>query len=142
MYELQADPNASRPSTPSSVTQPPAFSPTEYAVWVNSLWFSSLVISLTCAMLATSVQQWARRYLRMTAQCPPHKRARVRGYFANGIDNFRIPWAVEALPALVYLSVFIFFCGLVLYLFNINHTVFKAVVCHLQLCWQYMDASH
>jgi len=82
-------------------------------------------------MLATSVQQWARRYVRMTqpARCPPHKRARVRAYFANGAEIFRVSRVVETLPALVHLSVFIFFTGLVLYLLHINHTVFKAVLC-------------
>ncbi|KAH9989388.1 hypothetical protein BJV74DRAFT_922893, partial [Russula compacta] len=135
MYQIQADPNVSRPSTSSAVAQPPAFSPPTYAVWVNTLWFLSLVISLTCAMLATSVQQWARRYLRITqpARCSPHKRARVRAFFANGVDKFRAGWAVEALPALVHLSLFIFFAGLVIYLCNINHTVFGAVVCWVGL---------
>ncbi|KAI9507188.1 hypothetical protein F5148DRAFT_146104 [Russula earlei] len=129
MYELQLDTNGSRPSTP-SVSQPPDFSPPSYAVWVNSLWFSSLVISLTCAMLATSLQQWARRYIRLTqpARFPPHKRARVRAYFANGVDKFRVPWVADALPALVHLSLFIF-VGLVIYLASINRSVFIAVFC-------------
>ena len=59
MYQLQASPNISPSSPPSAIAQPPAFSPPTYAVWVNSLWFLSLVISLTCAMLATSLQPGA-----------------------------------------------------------------------------------
>ena len=51
---------------PCRSTQPPPFSPPKYVIWVNSLWFLSLAISLTCAMLATLIQQWARRYLRRT----------------------------------------------------------------------------
>lgn len=132
MYQLQADPNVSRPSVPS---EPPAFSPPKYAIWVNSLWFLSLVISLSCAMLATSLQQWARRYLRV-AQPPrssPHKRARMRAFFANGVDKCHVPWVVEVLPALVHLSLFVFFAGLVVYLFNIHHTVFSAVICWVAL---------
>ncbi|KAH9989381.1 hypothetical protein BJV74DRAFT_773121, partial [Russula compacta] len=134
MYQLQADPNVSRSST---VAQPPAFSPPTYAIWVNSLWFLSLVISLSCAMLATSLQQWARRYLRCTqlalARCTPPKQARMRTFFANGVEKFRVRWVVEALPALVHLSLFIFFAGLVIYLFNINHTVFSAAACWIGL---------
>ncbi|KAH9989383.1 hypothetical protein BJV74DRAFT_838366 [Russula compacta] len=101
MYQLQANPSASPPSNPSTVAQPPAFSPPAYAVWVNSLWFLSLVISLSCAMLATSVQQWVRRYLRITqsARCTPHKRARLRAIFANGVNKSHVGWVVEALPA-------------------------------------------
>ena len=135
MYELQADPNLSRPSSPSDIAQPPAFSPPTYAVWVNSLWSLSLVISLTCAMLATSLQQWARRYLRVTQpeRCSPQKRARVRALFADGVGKFRVDLVVETLPALVHLSLSIFFAGLVIYLFNINPTVFSTAMCWVAL---------
>jgi Family of unknown function (DUF6535) len=35
------------------------FSLPESSIWVNSLWFLSLSINLTAAMLATLQQQWA-----------------------------------------------------------------------------------
>ena len=81
-------------------------------------------------MLATSLQQWARRYINITqpTRCSPHKRARVRAFFANGVHELHVPWAVEALPALVHLSLFLFFVGLLIYLFNIHHAVFSAVL--------------
>src|SRR6266851_4053989 len=135
LYQLQADPNVPRPSTPSAVATPPAFSPPRYAVWVNSLWFLSLVISLSCAMLATLLQQWSRRYLRITQpeRCEPHERARAHAFFAIGVKKFHVSWVAEALPALLHLSLFIFFAGLLVYLFNIHHTVFKVVVCWVAL---------
>jgi hypothetical protein len=131
IYQLQADPSLPRLSTPSSVARPPTFFPPEYVLWVNSLWFLSLVISLTCAMLATLLQQWVRRYIRITqpARCNPEKRARMRAFFANGFNDFHVAWVVEALPALVHLSLFLFFAGLLIYLFHTNHTVFSAVAC-------------
>ncbi|KAF8259824.1 hypothetical protein EI94DRAFT_1531318, partial [Lactarius quietus] len=55
IYQAIADPNRPNVSTPSS---PPPFSPPKYAVLVNGLWFLSLVISITCALLATLLQQW------------------------------------------------------------------------------------
>ncbi|KAI0247178.1 hypothetical protein BJV78DRAFT_1157378 [Lactifluus subvellereus] len=100
MYKLQvlADPNISRPFIPSTPTQPPPFSPPKYVIWVNSLWFLSLAISLTCAMLATMPQQWARRYLRAT-QPPrytsPHRRARIRTFYADGVDKLRLSWQLN-----------------------------------------------
>jgi len=81
-------------------------------------------------MLATLLQQWARRYIRIT-QLPrrsPDKRAQIRAFFANGVDRFHVTWAVELLPTLVHLSLFIFFDGLLIFLFNINHAVFGVVV--------------
>ncbi|KAH9970797.1 hypothetical protein BJV74DRAFT_738482, partial [Russula compacta] len=118
--------NVTPASIPSTIPKPPSFSPPTYAIWVNSLWFLSLVISLTAALLATSLQQWARRYVRITqpARCSPEKRARMRAFFADGVDRLHIPWAVEGLPTLVHLSLFLFFSGLLIFLFNVNHTVF------------------
>jgi hypothetical protein len=135
MYQLQVNPDASRPSVPSAVDTPPAFTPPSYAVWVNSLWFLSLSISLSCAMLATLLQQWSRRYIERTQpkRCSPEKRARTRAFFADGVVKFHVSWVVDALPTLVHLSLFIFFAGLLIYLFNIDHTVFKVVVCWVAL---------
>ena len=134
MYELQADPNVSPPSVP-SLARPPAFSPPRYAIWVNSLWFLSLVISLTCAMLATLLQQWARRYIRATQlpRCSPEKRARIHAFFANGVKKFHADCVVEALPALIHLSLLTFFAGLLIFLDNVNHTVFSVVLCGVTL---------
>ncbi|KAH9967641.1 hypothetical protein BGW80DRAFT_1230085, partial [Lactifluus volemus] len=62
IYQLLADPNISRVSILATPATLPPFSPPKFAIWVNSLWFLSLLISLTCAFLATMLQQWARRY--------------------------------------------------------------------------------
>ena len=47
----------------------------------------------------------------------------MRAFFADGVDNMGFPRAVEALPALLHLSLFLFFSGLVIFLWNVNHTV-------------------
>ena len=129
IYGVLADPNATRASI-SSPAKPPPFSAPRYAVWVNTLWFLSLVMSLSCALWATSLHQWARRYIRLTqpARCSPEKRARMRAFFANGVDKMRIPWAVEGLPTLLHLSLFLFFGGLGIFLFNVDQEVFIFVV--------------
>ena len=70
------------------------------------------------------MQQWVRRYLQTSRRWyAPYKRARIRAFFAEGIEQFRFPVAVEALPAILHISVFLFFAGLVDFLININHTV-------------------
>jgi Family of unknown function (DUF6535) len=87
-------------------------------------------MSLTCALLATMLQQWSRRYVTIT-QPPlysPHERAPIRAFFAYGVEKFHLPSSVEVLPTLLHLSIFLFFSGLAIYLFNINHTVFSVVV--------------
>ena len=52
----------------------------------------------------------------------------MRTYFANGLDKLHIPWAVEGLPMLLHFSLFLFFGGLVIYLFNLDQEVFTCVV--------------
>lgn len=97
---------------------------------MNSLWFLSLVISVACALLATLLQQWARRYLEITQppRCSPEEPARRRAFFADGVEKLHLPWVVEALPALLHLSLFLFFAGLLIFLFNVNETVFRSMM--------------
>ena len=87
-------------------------------------------MSLSCALWATSLHQWARRYIRVTqpARCSPEKRARMRAFFANGAEKMHIPLAVEGLPTLLHLSLFLFFAGLIIFLFNVDREVFLWVV--------------
>ena len=92
-------------------------------------------MSLSCALWATSLHQWARRYLRLTqpARCSPEKRARMRAFFAEGVDNMHIPWAVEGLPMLLHMSLFLFFGGMAVFLFNVDREVFSYVICWIGL---------
>lgn len=137
IYLLLADSNGNRSSIsiPPLLANPPPFTPPSFAIWVNSLWFLSLSISLTCGLLATLLQQWARRYIKSTSRrYSPHKRARIRAFFAEGVENLHLPWAVEVLPTLLHLSLFLFFTGLLIFLFNLHLTVFSAVVWWVGLC--------
>ncbi|KAI0260847.1 hypothetical protein BC834DRAFT_973136 [Gloeopeniophorella convolvens] len=119
--------NASVPLPP--LPDPSSFSPSASAIWVNVLWFLSLIISLTCALLATLLQRWARQYLRLTRPAyAPHKRARIRSYLKEGVDKFYLPSVVEALPGLLHASVFLFFVGLSVFLLGINSIVFNATL--------------
>jgi hypothetical protein len=94
-----------------------------------------LAISLTCALLATFLQQWARRYLKLTqSRYKPHKRAQIRAFFFEGVDKCLLPWVVEILPTLLHISLFLFFAGLVVFLSNVNLTIFKVVLSWVAIC--------
>ncbi|KAH9173683.1 hypothetical protein EDB89DRAFT_2228551 [Lactarius sanguifluus] len=111
----------------SPVASPPTqspFSPSVTMVFINSVWFLSLVLSLTCALIATLLQQWARRYRQIIQRNhPPQVRAQIREYFSQGARKFRIFLLVETLPLLLLVSVFLFFSGLVAFAFLANRTV-------------------
>ncbi|KAJ6505334.1 hypothetical protein C8R45DRAFT_894623 [Mycena sanguinolenta] len=105
------------------VSQPaPAFIPTTESLWCNALWFISLSLSLTCALLATLVEQWAREFLHKTEMRPsPVRRARVFSFLYFGLKQFRMHTIVDAIPFLLHASLLLFFAGLVAFLLSVNH---------------------
>ena len=90
----------------------------------------SLILNLYCALLATLLHQWARRYVGFTQQpeTDPHEGARVRAFFFDGIDKCHVSRIVEALPTILHISICFFFAGLLVWLSNIDHRVFLAMV--------------
>src|SRR6266851_3850311 len=103
-------------------------SPSAAIVLVNAMWLMSLVLSVTSALFATLLQQWARRYIEMP-QVPglANERARVRSYLFLGTLEYDMFLAVETVPTLLHFSVFLFFSGLVIFFFTIHKTVAIAV---------------
>ncbi|KAH9041597.1 hypothetical protein EDB85DRAFT_1365042 [Lactarius pseudohatsudake] len=110
---------------------PPPFKAPASIVRVNVMWFLSLILSLSCALLATLMQQWARRYSEYAQhRGAPRRRARIRAYMFEGVEKFRLSQAVEAIPLLLHTSVFLFFAGLIDFLLPINDVVaFSALGC-------------
>ncbi|KAI9461984.1 hypothetical protein BJY52DRAFT_1415340 [Lactarius psammicola] len=101
-----------------------AFTPPAYAIRVNVIWYLSLVLSIASALNATLFQQWSRRYIDITRRrVAPHKRARTRAYMFDGIKRFKMSEALKAMPMLLHLSIFLFFAGLIDYLWHSNSTV-------------------
>ncbi len=128
IYQTIGDLNRSNISSPLP-SFPPPFSPPYYAAWVNALWLLSLAISISCALLATLLQQWARTYLKFTqARYSPHKRARIRTFFFERAEKFHLPRLAEALPTLLHVSMFLFGVSMVVFACNVNSTGFKLVL--------------
>ncbi|KAH9991404.1 hypothetical protein BJV77DRAFT_946490 [Russula vinacea] len=90
------------------------FKPPRYAINVNILWFSSLCMSLSCGLGATLVQQWVRRYFRLTqrSETPIH-RVRIRTFLFAGIKEFQVRLVVENISLLLHAAILLFFAGLV-----------------------------
>ena len=130
IYELFGNPNASHPSIPTALAKPPAFSPPKYAIWVNSLWFLSLAVSLSSATVATLFRNWGVYYIEVT-QWPwdtLSKRARTHAIFAKGNPGPYVIWGTTKGPTYLHFSLLLFVIGAAIYLFNINSSVFYAVV--------------
>ncbi|KAI9442054.1 hypothetical protein BJY52DRAFT_1177936, partial [Lactarius psammicola] len=123
---------------PSSNPGPPvqsSFVPPTSVVFINTVWFLSLVLSLMCALMATLLQQWAHRYLQIVRRkYAPLHHARIHEYFSRGARRFGISGFAEVLPLLLLISVFLFFAGLVVFAFRGNHTVAYFTVVIVGFC--------
>ncbi|KAH8991237.1 hypothetical protein EDB92DRAFT_685347 [Lactarius akahatsu] len=153
--KLQPDPNdtiqsllaqiSQQLATPNGTIIPPAslsdqgsFTPSASVVFVNSLWFLSLVLSLISALLASFLQQWARRYLMLVQRNrEPHVRAHVQEYFSKGTRKFRVFAVVEALPFLLFVSLLLFFAGLVVFASLANDSVAIITFGIIGICFFY-----
>ncbi|KAN0126379.1 hypothetical protein V8E52_000019 [Russula decolorans] len=135
IYHLLANTTSSQPIVLPTPSDPPPFSPLKSAVVVNALWFLSLSMSLTGALLAVFIQQWALSYLQVTqGRYTPRDRARIRTYHAEGLEKLYLHRVTRGVPILIHLSLFLFFSGLPVFLFNVNRTVFNVVVTWLAIC--------
>ncbi|KAJ6543725.1 hypothetical protein DFH09DRAFT_866561, partial [Mycena vulgaris] len=107
-----------------SFTAPAAvsFQPTRSSLVCNTLWFISLNLSITCALLAALVEQWAREFLHKTDKRPsPIRRARVLAFLYYGVQRFGMHAVVDLIPMLLHISLMLFLAGLVAFLLPINH---------------------
>ncbi|KAJ6498205.1 hypothetical protein DFH09DRAFT_1204352 [Mycena vulgaris] len=98
-----------------------AFHPTPSSLACNIFWFLSLGFSLSCALIATLVEQWARDFIQKTEMRPsPVIRARILSYLYFGLQRFGMHTTVAFLPLLLHASLILFFAGLVAFLHPIN----------------------
>ncbi|KAF7355923.1 hypothetical protein MVEN_00921400 [Mycena venus] len=103
------------------ISSPPVFTPSPTSLICNALWFTSLGLSLTCALMATLLEQWARDYLhRAHMRSAPVLRARMSSYLYYGLRRFGMHTVVNIVPLLLHASLFLFFAGLVAFLVPIN----------------------
>ena len=132
IYQLQvvSDPNVSHPSIPSTFAEPSAFSAPNYVIVVNACWFVSLALSLSAAVGATMTRKWAVKHIKRT-RWPwdtPAKQARTRATFAKETQGLYAIWGIDSLHFLLNFSITDFVFGALIYLFNVNRSVFNSVL--------------
>ncbi|KAF7324049.1 3'-5' exonuclease domain-containing protein [Mycena kentingensis (nom. inval.)] len=121
LTRISAQLEASANGTAFQAQEQPPFTPLTSTVLCNSLWFFSLGLSLSCALIATLVQQWARDFLHKTdIPSAPLARARIFSFLYYGLKSFRMHEVVEILPLMLHVSLLLFFAGLVAFFTPIN----------------------
>ncbi|KAJ7278795.1 hypothetical protein C8J57DRAFT_1502637 [Mycena rebaudengoi] len=100
------------------------FTPPTTSLVCNALWFVSLGLSLSSALIATLLDQWARDFLhRSEMRSAPVVRARIFSYLYYGLKRFNMHAVVEVIPLLLHASLLLFLAGLVAFLLPVNRII-------------------
>ncbi|KAG6871878.1 hypothetical protein C0995_015467 [Termitomyces sp. Mi166 len=99
---------------------------TSIDVWVNGLFFTSLALSLSTALLTVLAKQWIQAY---TAIVPggAKTRAIIRHFRFQGLKKWRLGDIIESLPLILHGSVAIFLVGLALYVSQLSSPICAVV---------------
>jgi hypothetical protein len=143
VYYLSALPNSlalaithpSDPPDPHIDFGDTGFIPSYRSILVNSFWLLSLLISLTCALVAILLQQWAHRHGKITSlSYGLLEQARMRVFFAAGIERLNFAFVQEALRILIQCSLVLFFAGFLLFVLALGNTIFAIACAWIGLC--------
>lgn len=98
-----------------------------WAVWVNALWFASLICSLSTASIGMLVKQWLREYLAID-WISPQERLRARQYRAPGLARWKVFEISAALPLLLHVSLGLFFAGLCVFTASVDKRIGRSTL--------------
>lgn len=102
-----------------------SFSAPVSAVWINALWFSSLICTLSASSVAIMVKQWLHQYdLGLSGNS--HEVARVRQYRYESLVKWRVVEIVAFLPIIPQVSLLLFLAGLLILLWTL-HTLIAGI---------------
>ncbi|KAG8803288.1 hypothetical protein FRC17_006214, partial [Serendipita sp. 399] len=108
---------------------PPAFQPSTRPIVVNSLLFASLCLSIATALAAVVAMQWVTDYGAVTKRVgsTPEERMKRRHYRYQGGLDWKMDTIIGALPIALHVSVLLFFVGMIVWMWDVHHSVFGVV---------------
>jgi hypothetical protein len=100
------------------------FSPSHAAIWLNTLWFSSLTCSLLAAFGGVLAKQWMVEYPRGVApSATPYERAQHRQIRYAGLFVWKFQAIIKVFPILIQIAFILFFIGLCQFLLRLHSTI-------------------
>ncbi|KAL4261367.1 hypothetical protein AB1N83_008267 [Pleurotus pulmonarius] len=100
--------------------------PSQGDIWVNGLWFISLTLSLSTALLAVLARQWLHQYTAITSGTS-RDRSLIRQYRFDGLMKWRVQVLIGLLPVLLHIALGLFLAGLIVFLMPLNSVIGWAV---------------
>ncbi|KAI0653555.1 hypothetical protein C8Q70DRAFT_1163708, partial [Cubamyces menziesii] len=93
-----------------------------WAIWLNALWFSGLVLSLSAASVGILVKQWLNEFQSGLAGDSEHI-ARLRQRRLNNLKRCHVGSIVNTIPVLLQGALALFLVGLLVLLWNLHRAV-------------------
>ncbi|KAK0225000.1 hypothetical protein EDD85DRAFT_958727 [Armillaria nabsnona] len=106
-------------STPSPLNPTISFVPATTDIWVNGLWFTSLFLNLTTALVTVLVKRWLHHYVALPSGTP-RDRSFTRQFRYAGFQKWHVQAIIGLLPVLMHLALAIFLVGLVVFLYPLR----------------------
>lgn len=109
-------------SDPSGTSLAASSAVPHWAVWLNTLWFSSLIISLSSASVGILVKQWLNEFQSGLSR-DSEQVALLRQHRLNNLKRCHVPSIVNAIPVLLQIALAFFLAGLLVLLWNLHRAV-------------------
>ncbi|KZV86755.1 hypothetical protein EXIGLDRAFT_724443, partial [Exidia glandulosa HHB12029] len=92
------------------------------ARWINGLWFTSILLSLIVALLSILVKQWITEYRarNLASAKSPRDWAHRHEVYSQALHAWPVAELVSLLPVMLHLSLFLFFAGVVAFLWTLD----------------------
>ncbi|KAG8733894.1 hypothetical protein FRC10_012099, partial [Ceratobasidium sp. 414] len=100
----------------------PDFTPSSSARWVNGIWFTSLCLSLSAALVAMLGKEWLIAFLASRPR-PAHSHALLRQSRLEGLERWWALHIIALLPSILHLALLLFSVGLVIYLWVMDAVI-------------------
>ncbi|KAH7345685.1 hypothetical protein B0J17DRAFT_764280 [Rhizoctonia solani] len=103
----------------------PVYEPSPPVRWVNRVWFTSLGLSLSVALVAMLGKEWLNAYLAFRPRSP-RELAPIRQSLHKGLEDWWALHIIALLPTLLHVSLLLFAVGLVIAVWELD--VFAASI--------------
>ncbi|KAG9124542.1 hypothetical protein FRC07_011182 [Ceratobasidium sp. 392] len=110
------------PPESDNVPSAPQFSVSGLARSINGLWFTSLGLSLSAALIAMLGKEWLTAFLASRPRAA-HPHALLRQARLQGLERWWALHIIAFLPSLLHASLLLFSVGLVIYLWILDHAI-------------------
>ncbi|KAF8597592.1 hypothetical protein BDV93DRAFT_416638, partial [Ceratobasidium sp. AG-I] len=106
------------PQLVSELIELPSFSAPLYARWINGLWFFSLALSLSAALIAMLAKEWLTAFITSRPRAA-HGYALMHQARLISLAEWGALHIIDLLPSVLHLSLLLFSLGLVIYLWTL-----------------------